>query len=92
MSEVGQADGIATLDEAGKVPLTQLDIDEKIQDVAAGLITSGTHTNLTATYDDVTGKINDQGGISVETAGHFKDLLHKLEIFFIEKYKFEKGL
>ena len=58
LSEVGQADGIATLDENGKVPLTQLDIDEKIQDVAAGLITSGTHTNLTATYDDVTGKIN----------------------------------
>ena len=58
LSEVGQADGIATLDGAGKVPLTQLDIDEKIQDVAAGLITSGTHTNLTATYDDVTGKIN----------------------------------
>ena len=58
VSEVGQADGIATLDSAGKVPLTQLDIDEKIQDVAAGLITSGTHTNLTATYDDVTGKIN----------------------------------
>ena len=58
LSEVGQADGIATLDGAGKVPLTQLDIDEKIQDVAAGLITSGAHTNLTATYDDVTGKIN----------------------------------
>jgi hypothetical protein len=58
LSEVGQADGIATLDENGKVPLDQLDIDEKIQDVAAGLITSGTHTNLTATYDDVTGKIN----------------------------------
>ena len=58
VSEVGQADGIAQLDGAGKVPLSQLDIDEKIQDVAAGLITSGTHTNLTATYDDVTGKIN----------------------------------
>jgi hypothetical protein len=58
VSEVGQIDGIATLDSAGKVPLSQLDIDEKIQDVAAGLITSGTHTNLTATYDDVTGKIN----------------------------------
>jgi len=58
VSEVGQPDGIATLDESGKVPLTQLDIDEKIQDVAAGLITSGTHTNLTATYDDATGKIN----------------------------------
>jgi hypothetical protein len=58
VSEVGQVDGIATLDGAGKVPLSQLDIDEKIQDVAAGLITSGNHTNLTASYDDVTGKIN----------------------------------
>ena len=58
VSEVGQADGIAQLDGAGKVPLSQLDIDEKIQDVAAGLITSGNHTNLTASYDDVTGKIN----------------------------------
>jgi hypothetical protein len=58
VNEVGQADGIATLDGSGKVPLSQLDIDEKIQDVAAGLITSGSHTNLTATYDDVTGKIN----------------------------------
>ena len=58
VSEVGQIDGIATLDGAGKVPLTQLDIDEKIQDVAGKLITDGTHTNLTATYDDVTGKIN----------------------------------
>lgn len=58
LSLVGVPDGIATLDENGKVPLSELDIDEKIQDVAAGLITSGTHTNLTATYDDVTGKIN----------------------------------
>ena len=58
ISEAGLADGIAQLDGLGKVPLSQLDIDEKIQDVAAGLITSGTHTNLTATYDDVTGKIN----------------------------------
>jgi hypothetical protein len=58
VSEVGQADGIATLDQNGKVPLSQLDLDEKIQDVAASLITSGTHTNLTATYDDATGKIN----------------------------------
>jgi len=58
ISQVGQPDGIATLDENGKVPLSELDIDEKIQDVAAGLITSGTHTNLTASYDDVTGKIN----------------------------------
>ena len=35
---------------------------------------------------DVMGKINDQGGISIETAGHFKDLLHKLESYFVNKY------
>lgn len=58
VNEVGQADGIATLDSSGKVPLSQLNIDETIQDVAANLITSGNHTNLTASYDDVTGKIN----------------------------------
>jgi len=35
---------------------------------------------------DVTGKINDQGGISIETAGHFKDLIHKIETYFLSKY------
>ena len=35
---------------------------------------------------DVMGKINDQGGISIETAGHFKDLLHKLEVYFVDKH------
>ncbi len=41
---------------------------------------------------NVMGKINDQGGIEVETAGQFKDLLHKLEDFFITKYKMEHRL
>ena len=58
IADVGQPDGVASLGPDGKVPLTQLDIDEKIQDVAAGLITSGTHTNLTVSYDDANGKIN----------------------------------
>lgn len=58
LSSVGQLDGIATLGPTGKVPSTQLDIDTTIKDVAAGLITSGTHTNLTASYDNVTGRIN----------------------------------
>lgn len=35
---------------------------------------------------DVMGKINDQGGISVETAGHFMDLIHKIEHHFVSKY------
>lgn len=58
ISDIGVIDGVASLGPDGKVPASQLNIDEKIQDVAAGLITSGSHTNLTATYDDVTGKIN----------------------------------
>ena len=41
---------------------------------------------------NVMGKINDQGGISIETAGHFKDLLHKLEDFFVTKYMREHDL
>ena len=41
---------------------------------------------------DVMGKINDDGGISIQSAGHFKDFLHKLELFFINKYKWENNL
>jgi len=58
ISDVGQVDGVASLGPDAKVPLSQLDIDEKIQDVAAELITSGNHTNVTVTYDDQAGKIN----------------------------------
>jgi hypothetical protein len=50
---------------------------------------------LSQCYELVThvmGKINDQGGISIETAGHFKDLLHKLEDFFVTKYMREHDL
>ena len=35
---------------------------------------------------DAMGKINDQGGISVETSGHFQDLIHKIENYFVSKY------
>ena len=45
-----------------------------------------------ALVTNVMGKINDEGGIEIETAGHFKDLLHKLEDFFITKYKREHQL
>jgi hypothetical protein len=49
---LGNPDGIAELDENGYVPASQLNIDEKIQDVAAKLITDGTHYNITVSYND----------------------------------------
>ena len=52
ITEVGNADGIATLGPDGFVPAVQLNIDEKIQDVAAKLITDGTHYNITVSYND----------------------------------------
>ena len=52
ITEVGNADGIATLGPDGFVPSVQLNIDEKIQDVAAKLITDGTHYNITVSYND----------------------------------------
>ena len=49
---LGNPDGIAELDENGYVPASQLNIDEKVQDVAAKLITDGTHYNITVSYND----------------------------------------
>ena len=37
---------------------------EFIQDTAAGLITGGTHTNITATYNDSTGTLNLVGAVT----------------------------
>jgi hypothetical protein len=52
LSLLGNADGVAELDASGYVPASQLNIDEKIQDVAAKLITDGTHYNITVSYND----------------------------------------
>jgi hypothetical protein len=52
ISDVGAEDGVAQL-VGGFVPDSQLDIDERIQDTAAAIITSGTHTNITVEYDPV---------------------------------------
>ena len=49
---LGNEDGVAQLDQNGFVPQTQLDIDERVQDVAAKLITDGTHYNITVSYND----------------------------------------
>jgi hypothetical protein len=61
ISDVGQPDGVASLDSLGKVPNTQLNIDERIQDVAAGMITSATHSNITVSYDDNNGRLSFTG-------------------------------
>ena len=57
VSDVGNADGIATLGPDGFVPASELNIDEKIQDVAALMFTSATHSNISVAYDDNTGRL-----------------------------------
>jgi len=52
VSIVAQPDGVASLDQNGFVPQSQLDIDERIQDQAAKLITDGTHTRISVSYND----------------------------------------
>jgi len=57
ISEVGNADGVATLGPDGFVPASQLNLDEKIQDTTALMFTSATHSNITVAYDDNTGRL-----------------------------------
>ena len=57
VSDVGNADGIATLGPDGFVPASELNLDEKIQDVAALMFTSATHSNISVAYDDNTGRL-----------------------------------
>lgn len=56
-TEVGQADGVASLGPDGFIPNGQLNIDERIQDTAATMITSATHSGISVSYDDATGKL-----------------------------------
>lgn len=53
--------------------ISGLDFTEEIQDVAAGMITGGTHTNISVTYNDETGKLNFTGssGLSQEEIQDF---------------------
>jgi hypothetical protein len=58
ISSVGSMDGVASLGPDGKVPSSELNITETIQDVAAEMITGATHTNISVFYDDNTGKLS----------------------------------
>lgn len=61
IADVGAVDGVASLDSAGFVPNTQLNIDERIQDTAALMITSASHSGVTVSYDDNTGRLSFTG-------------------------------
>jgi hypothetical protein len=57
VSDVGNADGLATLGPDGFVPASQLNLAETIQDTTALMFTSATHSNITVAYDDSTGRL-----------------------------------
>jgi hypothetical protein len=57
IGDLAQSDGVATLGPDGFVPASQLNLDEKIQDVASLMFTSATHSNITVAYDDNTGRL-----------------------------------
>jgi len=61
IGDLAQSDGVATLGPDGFVPASQLNIDEKIQDTAALMFTSATHSNITVAYDDNTGRLSLTG-------------------------------
>ena len=58
VTEKATSGGVASLNLSGKVPDTQLDIDSTIQDVASSMITGGTHTNISTSFDNVTKKLS----------------------------------
>lgn len=58
ISDVGSIDGVASLNSSGKVPDTELDIDLTIQNVASSMITGGTHTNISTSFNNVTKKLS----------------------------------
>ena len=70
MSDRGAAGGVASLDNSGKIPSTQLDITETVQDVVAAEIVAG--TNIVKSYDDAGGYVN----LSVSNSPSFSGTLN----------------
>jgi len=61
IGDIGSADGVAALGPDGFVPDAQLNINERIQDVASTMITAGTHSNVTVSYNDTAGTLSFTG-------------------------------
>jgi len=70
MSDRGTAGGVASLNSSGKIPSTELDITETVQDVVAAEIVAG--TNIVKSYDDAGGYVN----ISVSNSPSFSGTLN----------------
>jgi hypothetical protein len=54
----GEATGSATMTNLGDTTISITLSDEAIQDAAAAMLTSGTHTGISTTYDDANNKLN----------------------------------
>lgn len=55
VADVGQPNGVASLNSSGKVPASQLDINEFSQDLIADTLLQG--SNMSISYDDAAGRI-----------------------------------
>ena len=54
----GEATGSATMTNLGDTTVSITLSDEAIQDAAAAMLTNGTHTGISTTYDDANNKLN----------------------------------
>lgn len=53
LTEKGEPLGVAELDASGFVPLSQLNIDEAVQDaIGTAIVTNGSHAGIAVLYDD----------------------------------------
>jgi hypothetical protein len=82
LSDRGVAGGVASLDNAGKVPANQLNISETIQDVIGSTLVSGRGSNVSYNDTDdtltLTAGLRGQGSVSVTNATDNNDLIVKL--------------
>jgi hypothetical protein len=67
VADVGQANGVASLNSSGKVPSAQLDITELAQDAVNTALTAG--TNITKTYNDSANTLDISLDDSIVLAG-----------------------
>jgi hypothetical protein len=92
LSDRGVAGGVASLDNAGKVPANQLNISETIQDVIGSTIVSGRGSSIA--YNDatdtltLTAGLRGQGSVSVTNATDNNDLIVKLNPVVVADTKF----
>jgi hypothetical protein len=82
LSDRGVAGGVASLDNAGKVPANQLDISETVQDLIGSTLVAGRGSNFFYSDQDntvtLTAGLRGTGSVSVANATDNNDLIVKL--------------